>query len=288
MSDEDNVRDAIIRTAREYIGAHYLAGAFGQRPPSASDSITLSLAPLAAQGRSFSFITVRTWPELAVRATEIYPYRGVRLRCEGRYSAYSGLGDGAKLRLSPHLAPSATTSPPARFRSLYAWYGRIAGLPPGSRTEAFNDRAFGGRDYYPRRHSLTGDNANYVYLGEDCYSKRHFDCVGFVCYILTRVLGTPRWYGLPQSGIGRWGELGSHHEDPMNCRKGDIMLSADHVAFVAGTSPSTSLIHANGDSRGVEVSAFNRKRATWANNFHVVNLSRRTLGLSAEPPPGQR
>ena len=284
MSDEDTVRDAIISAARENIGAHYLAGTFGQCPPTADDSITTSLAPLATPGRSFTFITLRDWRDLAVRATEIFPYRGARLRCCGRYCAYANTGERAKLGLSQHATPAATPTPPARFRTFYDWFNRIAALPAGSRTEAFRDRAFGSGDYYPRRHSIVGGNANFVYLGEDCYAKKHFDCLGFVFYVLTRVLHRPMWYGLRREGIGRWNELGTHHTNQANCQRGDIFLSATHVAFVEATSPGIRLIHANGDQRGVEVTGFNPKSDTWGSNFHVINLSRHFLGLPASPP----
>ncbi|MCU0960625.1 MAG: C40 family peptidase [Pirellulaceae bacterium] len=287
MSDEDRIRDDIVRTARSLIGAHYLAGTFGQCPPHSDDATTASIAPLAQQGRTVIFWTKREWRDLMVRAAMINPYRGATLRCCGRYAAYANLPyQQVKLDLSQRLPPTPASTPPARLRGFYDWFNRISTLRPNAPTEAFRDPAFGARDYYPRRHCTEGSDARFVYLGEDCHGKMHFDCVGFVFYVFARVLHRPKYFDLPRSGLGRWTEVGTDQSNLTSCQRGDLFLSADHVAIVASSS-NLRLIHANGDQRGVEETPFNVRESpstsTWRNNFHVINLSRRFLGLPDDP-----
>jgi hypothetical protein len=301
MSDEDDVRNEIVRAARELIGAHYLAGTYGQCPPYGNDPITARIASRAAAGRTITFMTDRNWRTLAVRAVEINPYRGACLRCCGNYGLFTRLGRGGAVETS-ELAPTAPiTVVRPLLRALYEWYTRIAALPAGGRTEPLRTSEIGLLDYFPRRHTITGDSARKVYFGEDCYGKKHFDCVGFVGYVLTKVLDRIIYIDTPSiapttpanapatapanapgSGainqVGGWQGSGTVHTDPQNCRKGDIFLSARHMALVSVASPNLRLIHADGDLNGVHESGYDPDK--WQQNFHVINFNRTFLGLS--------
>jgi hypothetical protein len=151
---------------------------------------------------------------------------------------------------------------------------------------------------FPRRHCFVNhgeyENPDWLYLGEHCSGKHHFDCVGFVCRVLGTALGrTNIRYGLPgNSGCGNWLQLGNTDlgDSPASCiaaSPGDVFISASHVALVYDRGNNIRLIHADGDSKGVEISGFihpsqARTRTSWDTNFHVIHLSRTFLGASEE------
>ncbi len=104
---------------------------------------------------------------------------GRRLRCCGRY-AVPEVG-GSRLTqpawARSRRGPREYQSPPLHTQPTLI----------RSRTGPFQGHLF------PRRHCFVshGENENpdFMYLGEDCSGKRHFDCVGFVCRVLGGVLG---------------------------------------------------------------------------------------------------
>jgi cell wall-associated NlpC family hydrolase len=140
--------------------------------------------------------------------------------------------------------------------------------------------------YYPRRHCLVrgseSQNPNLIYLGESCAGKRHFDCIGFVCYVLREAVNRMMRFNLPATGCGNWLQLGSTDcgDNVAMCAPGDLVLSATHIAIVSSTGSSVRVIHANGDMPGVVETGFDRTRGnTWSRNFHAIHLSRTFLGL---------
>ena len=286
MPTEAEMRAQIITEARQYIGAHYLAGVFGAIPNVLDDY---------APDRNISLVLGDwNWQSLAVCTAENPSYKGRRLRCCGRYAVPEVRGS----RLAqPIWARHRSAPPPGDFST---WLARARGAreyqsPPlydqptmiTSRTGPYQGHL------YPRRHCFInhGDNENpdIMYLGEDCTGKRHFDCVGFVCRVLGRVLGHIR-YGLPGSqGVGNWSGCGESHQGSMeSCLRaspGDIFMSSSHMALVyERTSSQIRLIHADGDSRGVEVTNFADPSRThhtpWGTNFNVIYLSRQYLHAS--------
>ncbi|MCU0725384.1 MAG: hypothetical protein MUE73_06285 [Planctomycetes bacterium] len=285
MSDEDDKRAAIIRTAEGFLGAHYLAGTFGAIPDTADRY---------APDRSIRLLNgLWDWPTIAVRAAQIDNYEQRTLRCCGRY-AVREVG-GRRMQWG-----RASPSPDAAFRQ---WMERARGAPENqARSLANEPRMFRARTpgfegrLFPRRHCLVRHGAHedpdLLYLGEDCAGKHHFDCVGFVCCVLGTAIGRQVRYGLAGvSGSGNWLQDGNtvYGHDSAACVRasiGDVILSNRHMALVHSRGQNVRIIHANGDSRGVEITGLNvpeeegdRGSQTWGANFQVIHLSRNFLRL---------
>jgi hypothetical protein len=269
MPLSDRQRIAMLSLARQIAssGAHYLTGTFGARPLEA-DTIS---------GRLLEFRNDTTWEQLAVHAAE---WSG--MRCCGRYAVVAGSVAAGKLRYPQHLPPSGDLAVWLRAIQGGTQWGHIdmsgqQGAPRFVMTR--NVRAFRDR-FWPRRYVVDNRgrlrdpdlcHPEFVYLGEDCTGKMHFDCVGFVCYLLTQVTGRTVRRGLPDDGVGSWG---SKIDDYRLVQPGDAMMSASHIAVVEESQGGTIwIIHANGDSRGVERTRFNRGADTWSRNFQAVQLA---------------
>lgn len=251
MPTPQQARENAVTEARTLstIGAHYLTNTFGAVPGEA-DRIT---------GRRLSYISHDfQWRSLAIRTAE---FGG--LRCCGRYVAAGGRRIHAPM----------TANPPD---SLQRWIQQVQTHPEWdyvnnprmstSRAPAFENH------FWPRRHSTTNSYKDYVYIGESCAGKMHFDCVGFVCYVFTRATGKRFWVGL--RNFDNRGTI-----IPVNTvSPGDIILSNTHVALVESKDRSNIwLIHANGDQRGVERTAFDRSASTWRSNLRAVRIHDRFL-----------
>lgn len=269
MPLSDAQRQTMLRTAQQIAlsGAHYLTGTFGARP----------LETDIVAGRTLAFRNNTDWRELAVHAAE---WNG--LRCCGRYAVMAGSRDAGRLRCSQHLPPSGDLAVWLQEAQAVTQYQHIdmtgrQGAPHFVMTR--NLRPFRGR-FWPRRYVIDNRptlrdpelcHPEYVYLGEDCTGKMHFDCVGFLCYLQTVATGRPVRRGLPDEGVGNWGtEIDDYHL----VQPGDIFLSATHIALVAENQQGAIwIVHANGDQRGVERTRFNRQDGTWSRNFHAVRLA---------------
>ena len=131
-----------------------------------------------------------------------------------------------------------------------------------------------------------GQDANQIYFGQDCYGKKHFDCVGFVAYVLTKQMGSRVHPGQTETSNQRasWVRALGSTPTGMNeahppCQPGDIFLSAAHVAMVVEVSGGEiKLVHAYGEQWGVVGNVFHRTDRTWRNAFTVINLGRAYLG----------
>jgi|WetSurMetagenome_2_1015567.scaffolds.fasta_scaffold126524_3 hypothetical protein len=233
------IREQIVAVAYEIsaAGAHYLTGCYGSRPGQADYA-----------GRWLGMVYNNEWRSVAVQAA-MSKVNG--LVCCGRY-----MDDSRK------ILAGLTPDPPEN--DLGRWVGALPPCRPdksGPQGVATLTaiRPYMER-YWPRRHG--GDNARYIYLGESCAGKMHFDCVGFVCYVLARVLGHPIQVDLrlPQNWPGRCTEIA---EGQTGAGPGDIVFTDRHIALVMGSGGS-QLIHANGDKRGVERTSFNSGAETWS------------------------
>jgi hypothetical protein len=213
-------REDVKAMARSLLSleAHYLTGAFGGIPDQ----------PDSVFGRSITLLNDCTWQSLSVCAAE-YENR----RCCGRYRV-----PNRKLQL-----PQGSAIPP----EWETWFQTVL------RPDSPRDTPF--RGCYPRRHvverrfcPIHQDEATchpkWVYLGDNCEGKIHFDCCGFLGYVFWRALGRIEVH--PISG---WRALAT----PCRPADADIVLSDRHIAIAL--SP-TVLIHANGDRRGVETTGW--------------------------------
>lgn len=270
-------REEALRVAREVeaSGAHYLTGAYGARPGE-TDTIA---------GRTVILLNDYEWPSLAVNAAELNGRR-----CCGRYMKVRGrrlespstaeppqdaLGEWVQGLRRARTADAVTRA------MAYAVTRAIAHVTGSRHANATPTlvRGFEGSKY-PRRHVVNISDCpgrqepdvchpKFIYLGESCAGKRHFDCVGFVCYVFTRALGQTVWRGLE-----RWPDQGDA-VDPADLQPADIVLWPGHIALVAGwQGDKLKIIHANGDQRGVETT----NADTGREGFRAIHLNDRFFG----------
>ncbi len=142
---------------------------------------------------------------------------------------------------------------------------------------------------YPRRAD------NYIYLGEDCWNKRHFDCEGFIAWVLIKALSKDQ---------GTWKKGVEWFQNPGNTRlkvyqaqgasyfsaehgtltqndilDGDILIrkptgkdkhgndTGEHIAFAC--AKGTGVLEASGKSRGVIRSTYT---ANWTQLARIKKL----------------
>lgn len=137
---------------------------------------------------------------------------------------------------------------------------------------------------YPRR------DAGYIFLGEDCRGKRHFDCEGLVAWVLVKALnkdkGTWRkgvkWYQDGGSGkLDVYQHVGGgkyEHENgdtitQSQIRDGDILIrkpnqwGGEHIAFACANG--SGVLEASGKNVGV---VFSKYHANWTQLARLKSL----------------
>ncbi|MEQ9406625.1 MAG: NlpC/P60 family protein [Fuerstiella sp.] len=230
-------REAVIQVARrvEQSGAHYLTYTFGAMPGQA-DGIT---------GRFLSLVNDLNWPTLAVKTAEFN-----HLRCVGRYAKVNGERQNRPTSRPPTSGDLAVWLESARgapeFGPLHEQPQLIRNRIPGIRGVFYPRRHVIHRSHCPSRQEEDTCSPNFVYLGESCVGKLHFDCVGFICYVFTEALGRQVRYGL-----NNWPAQGREIE-LQAVQPGDLILWPGHIALVESNSGRLRIVHANGDRRGVE------------------------------------
>lgn len=142
---------------------------------------------------------------------------------------------------------------------------------------------FNNTGLYPRR------DAGYIFLGEDCRDKRHFDCEGFIAWVLVKALnkdiGTWRkgvdWY---QNGGGGRLEVFQHKGGgtyssgtktitQSGILDGDILIrkpnstGGEHIAFAS--AKGEAVIEASGKNVGVIRSKYH---ADWTQLARIKTL----------------
>ena len=231
------MRDRIVDEARRIAqtGAHYLTYAFGARPGE-RDPI---------KGRTVRMVNTTDWANLAVHTAEINnPACGGVLRCTGKYLT----------RARRHTHP--TTMPiPANYNRWLATAGGGGSNPV---------RPMNGNQY-PRRRVINRNGCppnqgadicdpKYIYLGDSCVGKMHFDCVGFICYVFTHVLGRTIDYGLTA-----WPNQGTPVPRLAAAQPCDLVFWPGHIAIVTGLQGGRPVIaHAAGDRWGVKEEPLSR------------------------------
>ncbi len=170
MSSESIKRMLIVTTAMAEVnnGAHYLKGADGGTPG----------------GPSGLFRTPRLLEDLTIDNLGVHAAASDFGVCRGRWEMLKSQG-GKQFVKGQH---DRDTLLPAYLDELKA-----CGLPPSQW------KSFQGTGLFPRR------SAGYLYLGEDCRGRRHFDCEGFVVWVLVKAAGKDA--GTWRKGVG-WYQSG--------------------------------------------------------------------------------
>jgi cell wall-associated NlpC family hydrolase len=111
---------------------------------------------------------------------------------------------------------------------------------------------------YPRRHVVSisdappahvesgACNPDYVYIGKSCAGFMHFDCLGFLSHVFTRVRGQTTRYSLEQ-----WAQQGRPAGALNDLRPGDLILWPNHICIVTRNDGHPRIAHAAGDRHGV-------------------------------------
>lgn len=129
----------------------------------------------------------------------------------------------------------------------------------------------------------------YIYLGEDCWGKRHFDCEGFIAWVLVKALGKDQgtwkkgieWFQNPENprlkvyqAQGANYVFSKHETITQNdILDGDILIrkpgsnGGEHIALAC--AKGTGVLEASGKSRGVIRSTY---KANWTQLARIVNL----------------
>jgi len=145
--------------------------------------------------------------------------------------------------------------------------------------------SFEGTWLYPR---LADD---FIFLGEDCWQKRHFDCEGFIAWVLVKALGKDQgtwkkgvdWYqSTSNKRLEVYQASGASYVSSTygtitqnDIRDGDILIrkpsnkkgTGEHIAFAC--AKGTGVLEASGRSRGVIRSTYT---ANWTQLARIKNL----------------
>jgi hypothetical protein len=243
MATDDEKRQTIILTAlaEQQKGGHYLKGADGAIPDSPGSGL-------------FRSLTIDENTEIASLA--IHATKNNYGTCRGRYKRVGGLrfqkGDGPAGDRDFHL-PKYLDDLNDTFLPSWIW------------------PSYRGTGLFPR------NDSGYLYLGEDCRGVRHFDCEGFIAWVLVKALGKDKgtwrkgvkWY--QDGGEGRLdvykytgGGVYTHKDGATigtsQIRGGDILIrkpnsyGGEHIAFALENGDG--VLEASGRDRGVLLSTY--------------------------------
>jgi len=192
-------RQKIAATARAMhaIGGHFLMGAKGDMPGRANGH---PLRPAFTQSMVYMDAASRSQLGPAVNAAWCSTARFGRLGCMGRPDAV-GITDSFLLPGNPALADIDNYMACIdRIRKsgipLRRWPGFDVYLKKQAKfTAALTQSTLlelcpldGSRGHFPRRINPDG----LMHLGEGCADFRHYDCIGFIDFVLSKVL-SPKW-----------------------------------------------------------------------------------------------
>ncbi|MEO7253710.1 MAG: hypothetical protein ABIZ64_05615 [Casimicrobium sp.] len=143
-------------------------------------------------------------------------------------------------------------------------------------------KSFNGSELFPRL------SAGYLYLGEDCRNKRHFDCEGLVAWAIVKALGKDP--GIWRKGVDWYKSGGAKrltvykaagpeyvHENvtltQSDILDGDILIrkpndtGSEHIALAC--VGGTGVLEASGKDRGVIRSTY---KANWSHLARINKL----------------
>lgn len=243
MSDEKMKRALIFSTAKIQADtkAHYLNGSDGAIPGS-------------MDGTQHRLLEMNE--NLSVEQVSVYAASNGYGTCSGRTE---NIPNGKKL-----VKPNKD-----RMELLPAYLEELK----SSWLSYFYYPDFNNTGLYPR---LEG---GWIFLGEDCRGKRHFDCQSFVGWVICQALKQPastwaksiEWYNAPGEKLDVWqkGNMPSQSE----MLDGDILIRLQtvknkegqestrrHIAFVS--AGGKTIVHASGNRVGV-ISQLYAQNTNW-------------------------
>jgi cell wall-associated NlpC family hydrolase len=203
-------------------GAHYLWGAQGEKP---SATGTVQYAPVVLDSGKTDQTTF---------CAATITVSNVVYVCAGRFRH----SDLATAKPSKKIAMPRTGTPdPSAVKELTAFIDKNSKTPSA--------QIGWGTDLTPRMvkgdkimdYSTNTDVTDLVVWGEGCDDTQHFDCGGFVRYVVRKVCG------VPIDGISMNPDKKNVHGEPLGSlvAEGDDILPADilvyagHIAFALGT-----------------------------------------------------
>lgn len=214
MSDAKRFQIANLAMTQVTSFGHYLKGARGGIPGGP-----------AVLGRSVSLKHDPSWPGLRVNTAV-----NTLQTCYGRWSVRGGylfaLGTAKLEKLKEYVAK---------------WESK-----PGSSWPHFEDAGM-----FPRR---LGGPGSSIALGEDCRDKRHFDCIGFIYWVLHEIVPSGKWMNY---GIANYAKSGAYWDHLGKLGAGDVKhgdivtrpaTSPTHIGFI---SFGNKVVHAWMESKGV-------------------------------------
>jgi hypothetical protein len=249
--DTRSIRLRIVEAAvaQADAGAHYLVACFGATPGGIDN----------VRHRRLNLGENPAWDELAVHAAEHTNIPGPgAYRCAGRFGRARGQeisGDAAlERRVREYLEAN---------RSL-----------PAERWPSFEGIGF------PRKAWDEFHRSNFYVLGEDCRNKAHFDCIGFVNWVLTQIKREPVTYSSTQwatEGVAPVTVLEGTPSE-RNLEPGDLLIrSTGRIPHMAIVGENSELIEAAGIRTGVIKSPFDASRF----GFHSRIRNRWLRGIAA-------
>jgi hypothetical protein len=256
MASDEEKRALIIAYATKEIenGSHYLKGTSGAIPNQIGSGL---------------FRNVEIVENLDIKSTTFGIHAAISKfgMCAGRWEKFAPVGKQFSIE-----QPDRKYQLPEYLDKLKASY-----KPPRD-WESFNST-----NLYPRRAN------DYMYLGEDCRNKRHFDCEGFIAWVLVNALGKDKgtwqkgvdWY---QSGGGGrlkvYQAVGSNYVSAdhgtitqVDILDGDILIrkpsssGGEHIAFAC--AKGTGVLEASGKSVGVVRSGY---KSNWTQLARIKKL----------------
>jgi len=252
MADDASKRSLMISIAMAEVNAHshYMKGGDGSLPGGS-----------AGLSRTTTLIEDLTIPNLGIHAA-----RNDWGTCRGRWKELAPLGKQfAKGNVD-------------RDVWLPAYLDELkASGQPSTQWKSFNSSGL-----FPRL------SAGYLYLGEDCRNKRHFDCEGFVAWVIVKALGKDA--GIWRKGVD-WYKSGcskrltvykavgvDYVKDGVTLTQADILdgdilirkpndTGSEHIALAC--AGGFRVLEASGKDRGVIRSTYS---ADWSHLARINKL----------------
>jgi hypothetical protein len=242
-----DARDWMLRLAAFHarVGSHYLTYGYGGIPREQGDpwneARSLSaygVSPIWGKSRCPTIENDKRWASLAINTATLNGNR-----CLGRCRSFARKVPRTIVNESGELTDQG-------LEELELWHKIWKKLPDSMGWPAF----YGG---YPRRKD------GKVYLGEDCRHKSHFDCIGFINWLVYAATGRPAGYC--QIDVGQWEQTdkvtpysaGSVF-DVGTFKSCDLLTRSEgrkHMALVVADG-ADKVIHAYSDSYGVVETTF--------------------------------